>query len=154
MSPAPARSGAPHPADPEAYGPGMPPELIPPASRELGLRVIEIDRAKGTAVIEFDPGERFLNPIGSIQGGFVAAMLDDTFSIAMLAACDTQTIAPTLEMKVSYFAAAKPGKLTGRGRVVHRGKSTGFVESELFDAGGKLLAKASATVALRRAGAA
>lgn len=149
MSPAPSRFGVPHPADPEAYRPDMPRDRMPPASRELGLRVIEIDRAKGTAVIEFNPDSRYLNPLGSIQGGIVAAMLDDTFSIAILAACDTQTIAPTLEMKVSYFAAARPGKLTGRGRVVHRGKSTGFVESELYDEEGRLLAKASATVALR-----
>jgi uncharacterized protein (TIGR00369 family) len=146
------RFGVPHPADPEAYRPDMPQASIPPASRELGLKVISIDRERGEAVIEFNPDARYLNPIGSIQGGIVAAMLDDTFSIAMLAATDTQTIAPTLEMKVSYFAAAKPGKLTGKGRVVHRGKSTGFVESELFDAEGKLLAKASATVALRKVG--
>jgi len=142
----------PHPADPRAYGPDTPPDALPPASRELGLKVISIDRERGECVIEFRPAERYLNPIGSIQGGIVAAMLDDTFSIAILAACDTKTIAPTLEMKVSYFAAAKPGVLTGKGRVVHRGKSTGFVESELFDAQGRLLAKASATVALRQIG--
>ena len=126
---------------------------MPPASRELGLKVVSIDRERGTCLIEFNPGERYLNPIGSIQGGIVAAMLDDTFSIAILAACDVQTIAPTLEMKVSYFAAAKPGRLVCKGRVVHKGKSTAFVESELFDSEDKLLAKASATVALRKAGA-
>jgi uncharacterized protein (TIGR00369 family) len=141
----------PHPADPEAWRQGMDPAATPPCSRELGLKVIEINRTLGTAVLEFNPDGRFLNPIGTIQGGIVAAMLDDTFSIAILAATDINTAAPTLEMKVSFFRSALPGKLTGRGRMVHMGKSTGFCESELYDEQGQLIAKASATVALRKA---
>jgi len=140
----------PHPADPDAYRQGMEAAATPPCSRELGMKVVEINRTLGTAVLEFNPDARYLNPIGTIQGGIVAAMLDDTFSIALLAATDVNTAAPTLEMKVSFFRSALPGKLTGRGRMVHKGRSTGFCESELYDEGGALIAKASATVALRK----
>ncbi len=139
-----------HPADAGAYGPHSAPETLPPCSRTLGERVVEIDREARTCVIEFHAGEHLLNPVGAVQGGFVAAMLDDAFTIALLGATDVHTYAPTLEMKVSYFRPAPPGRLIAKGRVVHMGKSTGFTESELFDAAGNLLAKASATLAIRR----
>jgi uncharacterized protein (TIGR00369 family) len=139
-----------HPADPAGWGPHTDPENYPPSSKLLGERIISVDRVKGVVEIEFDAGPHLLNPIGTVQGGYVAAMLDDAFSIALLCTTDTKTFAPTLEMKVSYFRGARPGKLKATGRIVHKGKSTAFVESELFDAEGQLLAKASATLAVRR----
>ena len=123
-----------------------------PASQLLGLKILELDEAAGTCTIEFDGKPEFVNPIGTIQGGFVSAMLDDTFSIALLAALGPEFIAPTVEMKISFIRAAKPGKLTGKGRVVHKGGTIGFVESELFDAEGRLIARASATAAVRKLG--
>jgi uncharacterized protein (TIGR00369 family) len=54
--------------------------------------------------------------------------------------------APTLEMKVSYFEPAKVGVLWGHGRVVKPGRNTAFVEGDLTDDGGRLRARAAATV--------
>ncbi len=121
-----------------------------PASELLGLKILELNEAAGTCTIEFQGKPEFVNPIGTIQGGFLAAMLDDTFSIALLAALGPEFIAPTVEMNVSFIRAAKPGKLIGKGRVVHKGGTIGFAESELFDAEGKLIARASATAAVRK----
>lgn len=123
-----------------------------PASQLLGLKILELDETLGTCTIEFEGKPEFVNPIGTIQGGFVAAMLDDTFSIALLAALGPEMIAPTVEMKISFIRAAKPGRLIGKGRVVHKGGTIGFAESELFDAEGRLIARASATAALRKLG--
>ncbi len=54
--------------------------------------------------------------------------------------------APTLEMAGSYLEPVRVGPLWARGRVVKRGSTTGFVEAELVDEAGTLLARASATV--------
>jgi uncharacterized protein (TIGR00369 family) len=140
----------PHPADPAGWGPHTDPATYPPSSKLLGERIIAIDRVNGVVEIEFDAGSQLLNPIGTVQGGFVSAMLDDAFSIAFLCTTDTQTFAPTLEMKVSFLKPALQGKLKAVGRIVQKGKSVAFVESELFDPQGKLVAKASATLAVRR----
>jgi acyl-coenzyme A thioesterase PaaI-like protein len=48
-------------------------------------------------------------------------------------------------MKVSFLQPATVGVLWGRGRVVNRGRSIAFVEGDLTDDGGRLLARASAT---------
>ena len=120
----------------------------PASSRTLGFLNA---RTEGeTVVLEYRPGEAVLNPLGTVQGGFVAAILDDVFSVAILSVLGADYAAPTIEMKVSYFKPVLPGLVRGVGRVLQQGRNIAFVESELRDADGMLLAKASATTAIRR----
>ncbi|MEC8177992.1 MAG: PaaI family thioesterase, partial [Pseudomonadota bacterium] len=58
---------------------------------------------------------------------------------------DWGQISPTLEIKVSMLAPARPGRILAVGRVLRRGRSVGFVEGELYDAEGRLLAAGSST---------
>ena len=117
----------------------------PPAARHLGRKVIEVDPAAGTIVVEFTARAEFLNSGGSIQGGFLAAMLDGTLALALLAALDGGQFAPTLELKVSFIRPATPGQLIGHGRIVHRGRSIAFLEGTLRNPEGELVATATAT---------
>lgn len=55
--------------------------------------------------------------------------------------------APTLEMKVSFLRPLFVGKATAEARILKWGKSTCFIEADLFDPDGKLVARASATQA-------
>jgi hypothetical protein len=48
----------------------------PPCALMLGAKFKQIDPEAGTIETEFDGRPEFLNPIGHIQGGFLAAMLD------------------------------------------------------------------------------
>jgi uncharacterized protein (TIGR00369 family) len=124
-------------------------KLSPPAaSRLLGFRLIEADREAGRVVAEFTARPDFCNPMGSVQGGFLAAMLDDAMAVAALVKSDFRHVVPTLEMKVSFLAAARPGPLTAEGRVVQLGRSIAFLEGRLSDPDGRLLATASATARL------
>jgi uncharacterized protein (TIGR00369 family) len=54
-------------------------------------------------------------------------------------------VAPTAEMKTSFLRPAMPGALRGVGRVVKWGRTIAFTEGELYDAEGRLLAKATGT---------
>jgi len=54
-------------------------------------------------------------------------------------------ISPTLEMKASFVAAGRPGRLTGEGWTVKRGKSVAFIEAELRNDAGELVATGSST---------
>jgi uncharacterized protein (TIGR00369 family) len=121
---------------------------LPPVASLLGWQLEEVDPDAGTITVKFDARREFTNPLGTIQGGILAAMLDDTMGPALIATLAAGTFAPTLEMKVSYFAPATVGFLWGHGRVIHTGHTTAFVEADLVDAGGNLIARASATVRL------
>ncbi|MEP2828474.1 PaaI family thioesterase [Parvibaculum sp.] len=116
-----------------------------PASRYLGLEILEADREKRTVKVAFNAGPELCNMWGGIQGGMVAAMLDDVMSLAVGLDLEWGQISPTLELKVSMLNAARPGRIIGTGRVIKRGKAVGFIEGELTSEDGKLLATGSST---------
>lgn len=120
----------------------------PPAAKTLGMTIREVDPAQGTIHIDFEGKPEFLNPVGTIQGGFLAAMLDDTLGPALVATLKANEFAPTLELKVQFIAPAKVGKISGSGRIVSRGGKIAFLEGELHQEG-KLVARATATAMIR-----
>ena len=119
---------------------------MPPVAGLLGWHLEHIDVTAGTIVVRYEAKPEFTNPLGNVQGGLIAAMLDDAMGPALVATLPPGQFAPTLEMKISYLAPAKVGPLWAHGRVVKRGRSNAFVEGDLVDESGKLLARASATV--------
>jgi uncharacterized protein (TIGR00369 family) len=120
------------------------PELpMPPCARLLGWELLEIE--PGRVKARYQASEQFLNPQGVVQGGFVAAMLDDVMGPAAFSLLDEGQFTPTLEFKISFMRPVKPGPVIGEGRVIDRTKSTVFMEGELRDESGALLARGSAT---------
>jgi uncharacterized protein (TIGR00369 family) len=121
----------------------------PPAAVTLGWELVAVDPERGTIEVAFSAGEQFLNPAGVIQGGFLAAMLDDTLGPALVATLPPGQFAPTLDLHVQFLRPARPGRLVGRGRVVHRGSEVCFLAGELFDPEGRPVAVATATATIR-----
>ena len=117
----------------------------PPAAELLGWELIAEDPEAGTIEIAFHPDDRMLNPHGTVQGGFVAAMLDDTMGPALVSMTDGAAIPSSIDLNVSFISAVRPGRVIGRGRVISKGRSVAFLEAELFDTEGKLLARATAS---------
>jgi uncharacterized protein (TIGR00369 family) len=123
----------------------------PPAALLLGFELIAIDPEAGTIEVSFKAGEQFLNPAGHVQGGLLAAMLDDTLGPALVATLADGEWAPTLDLHVQFLASAKPGTLRGSGRVVRRGRDVAFLAGELRSADpDRLVATATATAMIRR----
>jgi uncharacterized protein (TIGR00369 family) len=120
----------------------------PSGSRTLGFRLLRVSQAERTVEVEFEArAEVLLNPMKQIQGGFLCAMLDECMSVACMVASGMTHVAPTLEMKTSFFRPGYPGRLRGVGRVLKWGKTIAFTEGELYDAEERLLAKATGTAA-------
>lgn len=122
---------------------------MPPVAVLLGWTLEEIDPSAGTIVVGYEAKPEFANPMGNVQGGILAAMLDDTMGPALVATLPPGKFAPTLEMKVSFLEPARiGGRIFGHGRVVKAGGTIAFLEGELRDEGGVVLARASATARL------
>ena len=126
---------------------------MPPVAKTLGWTLRAVDPEAGTIEVGFTAGEMFVNPTGAVQGGFVAAMLDDTMGPAVFAMGKGEIFAPTLDLHVSFLKPARPGRFVGKARVVSLGKSIAFLEGELFDADGELVAKSAATARVLNASA-
>ncbi len=118
----------------------------PTGSQTLGFRMVAVSQAERSVEVEFDAkADLLLNPMKQIQGGYLCAMLDEAMSVACMVASGMTAVAPTLEMKTSFFRPGAPGKIRGVGRVVKWGRQVAFTEGELYDPDGRLLAKATGT---------
>jgi len=118
---------------------------LTPVSRLLGWKLLNLDAAAGTSRVEFAALPDFLNPIGTVQGGIVSAMLDDAMGLAACAFLGGYHITPTVDLRTNFMRPATVGPLFVEARVAHGGRSILFVEGAMRDQDGKLLATATAT---------
>jgi uncharacterized protein (TIGR00369 family) len=116
--------------------------FVPPTAAILGQEILEIDSAAGRVRMKFQPVDACRNPMGNIQGGIVVAMLDDAAAFAAIIKSGKRIGIPTIEMKTSFFAPARAGvPLFAEGRCLKLGKRVAFMEADLFDEAGALLAR-------------
>jgi uncharacterized protein (TIGR00369 family) len=120
----------------------------PPCARLLGWHVLDARPADGWIRIGFLARQEFLNPAGYIQGGLIAAMLDDTMGPAVFTHSQGRLYTATIDFNVSFLSPAKPGPLFGEGQVIQMGKTVGFVEAKLMDPQGAIIARATSSARL------
>ncbi|WP_420608261.1 PaaI family thioesterase [Novosphingopyxis sp.] len=121
---------------------------LPPAAQLLGWSLVALDPQAGTIEVEFDAKAAFTNPSGHVQGGFLAAMLDDTLGPAAFAMTGGKRTTTTIDLHLHFVRPVQPGRVTTRGRVVNLGARIAFLEGELFGPDGRLAATASASAML------
>ena len=109
------------------------------------VRVVE--STPGRSVIEYECGPHMCHSGGVAQGGFVCGWIDSAMAHASINLMP-DTTPMSLELKVSYFAPARPGRVIAEGWIERRGRATCFAEGRLLDAAGTVLAKASSTIRL------
>ncbi|HMC38195.1 MAG TPA: PaaI family thioesterase [Acidimicrobiales bacterium] len=104
----------------------------------------------GVTVWRMTPSEQFANPVGVMQGGFVAAFADSAMAAATVTNLQGRKAwTANTELKISFLKGAPVGEpLTCTARVIGGGQRVSFVEAEVTDASGALLAKASSTYLL------
>ena len=123
---------------------------LPPAAELLGWQALEV--RPGFVRVLYTAREEFYNPQGAVQGGFIAAMLDDAMGPAAFTLLPATDFAPTLEMSVSYLRPARAGALIAEGTVVHRSRRFIRVEGVLMTEDGELVATGKATVVIPEGG--
>jgi uncharacterized protein (TIGR00369 family) len=118
---------------------------VPPAAATLGFQFVDADVEAGTIEVAFAATEAFTNPAGNVLGAFVAAMLYDTVGPALLATLAPDQFQSTRQLNVAFLRPVRPGRVIGKGRVVHRDEDVVFLEASLLDTSGTVIATASAT---------
>jgi uncharacterized protein (TIGR00369 family) len=107
-----------------------------PFHQWLGLEVIAL-KAKWREEWVVNPERRYTH------GGILAALVDLAADWALVKR--TGRGVPTIDMRIDYHAAAMPGDLTIKGRVVRAGSQFSTAEAHVYDADGKLLASGRGT---------
>ncbi|MFL5340160.1 MAG: PaaI family thioesterase [Gemmataceae bacterium] len=122
----------------------------PPISRLLGF--VLKDFGPGRAVFEMDIDERHHNPMGTLHGGIYCDLADAAMGYAYAATLADDESFTTVELKINFFRPVRTGKLTAEAMVVRAGSNLGYVECDVKDADGKLVARAASTCMKLRQG--
>ncbi|MEO0983483.1 MAG: PaaI family thioesterase [Pseudomonadota bacterium] len=124
---------------------------LPPGLRNQGVRpdlwLKEV--SYGRLVYEWpNDGSRDINS-GRVFGGWVAALSDHIVSMTMASALEDGEWFTTMELTTRMFRPMQKGLIRVEGRLINRGRTTGFVEARFTSEDGKLVAMATATKAIR-----
>ena len=122
-----------------------------PFVHHLGFELVMMEG--GASELQFDPRPEHLNSFQVTHGGAIMTLLDVTLATAARSV-DLQIGVVTIEMKTTFMRPCV-GRLTGKGRLMHRTRAMAFTEGTIYDAEGKACAHATGTfkyVAQRAAG--
>jgi uncharacterized protein (TIGR00369 family) len=125
---------------------------VPPNS-DLTLGMTCLDKATpGRCTWRMTADERFANPAGIMQGGFLAAFADSAMGAAAVTFVEGRRVfASNAEMKISFLGPVPPGaELSCTAEVVSGGRRVAFVEASIaareVDSGTeRLVARATST---------
>lgn len=120
----------------------------PPIVETLGMAIETVE--PGRIVFSMQAEEWMCNPAAVIHGGMTATLLDTVLTLAVVSKLDQGKTCQTIQMNVHFIRPVFPTgeKMTAEGVAVHVGSTVGTAEGRLFDARGKLVAHATATLAV------
>lgn len=122
-----------------------------PPNCDLTLGIVCVDKSEpGRTVWEVRAHERFANPAGTMQGGFLAACVDSAMGAAVLTSVAGRRVhIANAEMKVSFMRPVPIGMvLTCEATVVSGGRRVVFAEATVTAPRGAAIARASSTYLL------
>ena len=125
-------------------------QIPPNCVLTLGLTCID-KSVPGQTVWTMKVDDRFLNPAGIVQGGFIAAMLDSAMGASAVTGAGKKNISvANTEMKVSFLRPAKLGAvLTCTAKVLKPGSVISFLEAKVTNEAGQLIATASSSYLIK-----
>jgi uncharacterized protein (TIGR00369 family) len=117
-------------------------------ARLVGFEAKEI--TDGRAIVTLAAGPQHANPMGTLHGGILCDIADAAMGMAFASTLAPEETFTTVELKINFFRPIWKANLKAEGKVVRRGRSLGYVECEITDERGQLIAKATSTcLALR-----
>lgn len=114
---------------------------ISPSTLLLGGTLRHID--VGEAWIDYPIKKEMSNPIGMIQGGFLAAIIDDTIGLAFFS-MDPKFMFTTTNLNVNFLFGARVGEVIhAKANVIRMGKKIANFECKVFNAAGEVIASST-----------
>jgi uncharacterized protein (TIGR00369 family) len=115
----------------------------------LGMEFVAASPEEVRARLGFD--ERVCTAGGALHGGVLTGLADAAGGFcAFLNLPDGASGTATIESKTNFFAAVRDGYVEAVSRPLHAGRTTIVVETDLYDAGGRRVARVTQTQAILR----
>lgn len=127
---------------------GFVPEWVTPTARWFGMKMLSWDREAKSMRISCEPPRDVINFRGVIQGGFLAAMMDEAMGFNTHVGLGMTKAQATIDLHTHFLRPVPFGRVEIEARIVRAGRNVAFVEAELFDSAGELAARAVSSVKL------
>jgi uncharacterized protein (TIGR00369 family) len=112
-----------------------------PFVEHLGFALEKMEDGQSQLAYEAKP--EHLNSFGVTHGGAVMTLMDVTMAVAARSV-EREMGVVTIEMKTSFMQPSR-GRLTGKGRLMHRTATLAFTEATIYDEAGRACAHATGT---------
>jgi len=118
----------------------------PPIAQTLNFWIVEV--GDGYALFEGETKTDFLNPLGTVHGGWAMTLIDTVTGVAGHTLLPAGVGYTTLETKANFTRAIKAdtGRVRAEGRAVSRGRQIITAEGRILDSFGRVLAHGTSTL--------
>ncbi|HET7378533.1 MAG TPA: PaaI family thioesterase [Gaiellales bacterium] len=114
-----------------------------PIAELIGFHVDEV--GDGRAVLSLRAGPQHANPMGTLHGGVLCDVADAAMGLAFVTTLAHDESFTTVALDINFFRPVWQASLRAEGRVVNRGKNTGYIECDVIDQDGRKVARAHST---------
>ena len=119
-------------------------QIPPPVFVDMQGKFVHFDAEEGCLITRFPVLERYCNPYGTMQGGMLAAAIDNTLGpLSMLVA--PPNVTRRLEITYNRSVSPEMGHITIEAQFVEADEKKLYLSARVRDPDGNLLARASAT---------
>jgi uncharacterized protein (TIGR00369 family) len=133
---------APDPSQKIVFG-GSEKERGFPVARLIGFQPQPF--SEGHAVVTLTTGPHHANPMGTLHGGILCDIADAAMGVAFASTLKDGQSFTTIELKINFFRPVWEAQLKAEAKVIRRGSTVGYLECEVTDEQGRLVAKAAST---------
>jgi len=117
-----------------------------PSSSTLGFEILALDMKAWTTRVRFAGREEFRNPAGYVQGGFLAAMLDDTIGFLAGMKVAPRALPSTVDLHTTFLRPVRVGAIEVAAKLSNIGRAMIFSQATLYDSRGKEAARSTASL--------
>jgi len=117
-----------------------------PFGAKLGIESISGDAEEVEATLAWAP--ELCTAGGVLHGGALMALADSAGAVCAFLNLPPGGRTVTIESKTNFFGSVRDGEVRARSRPLHRGRTTVVIETDLFDAGARHVARTTQTQAV------
>ena len=99
--------------------------------------------------LAFAPNADMCNFGGTVQGGFLAAMMDDAMGSLLFFVLGGRYAPATIDLQTHFFTAVPLEPIEVEAHVIRAGKAVAFADARLYRSDGGLAAQAACSMKLR-----
>jgi 1,4-dihydroxy-2-naphthoyl-CoA hydrolase len=130
----------------------MPPDLdtlldLMPFARHLGVRLESADAETAVATLEHRP--ELCTAAGVMHGGALMSLADSLGAVVTFLGLPAGASTATITSTTQLFRPVTEGTVRAVAGILHRGRTTVTAQTDLYDAGGRLVARTTQIQAVK-----